>query len=45
MPLWSSDSGKIMNKDSLPVKQFKYGSFFSEYQAAKVTIGKDNLCL
>merc|ERR1712098_60111 len=40
MPLWNSDSGKIMNKDSLPVKQFKYGSFFSEYQAAKVTIGK-----
>jgi len=40
MPLWNTDSGKIMNKDSLPVKQFKYGSFFSEYQAAKVTIGR-----
>jgi len=39
VPLWNSDSGKIRNKYSLPVKQFKYGSFFSEYQAAKVTIG------
>eukprot|EP00090_Calanus_glacialis_P002060 TRINITY_DN11547_c0_g1_i3.p1 TRINITY_DN11547_c0_g1~~TRINITY_DN11547_c0_g1_i3.p1 ORF type:complete len:306 (+),score=52.60 TRINITY_DN11547_c0_g1_i3:27-920(+) len=40
MPLWNSDSGKITDKSSLPIRQFKYGSFFSEHQAAKITIGK-----
>jgi len=40
MPLWNSDSGQITNKASLPVRQFQYGAFFSEHQAAKVTIGK-----
>ena len=39
MPLWNSDSGKITEKGSLPIRQFKYGSFFSEHQAAKITIG------
>eukprot|EP00092_Neocalanus_flemingeri_P013728 GFUD01014806.1.p1 GENE.GFUD01014806.1~~GFUD01014806.1.p1 ORF type:complete len:305 (+),score=61.97 GFUD01014806.1:59-916(+) len=40
MPLWNSDSGKLTNKEDLPVKGFNYGSFFSEHQAAKITIGK-----
>ena len=40
MPLWNSDSGKLTNKKELPVKEFKYGSFFSEHQAAKITIGE-----
>merc|ERR1712037_354538 len=28
------------NKNSLPIKGFHYGGFFSEHQAARVTIGK-----
>jgi len=40
VPLWNSDSGRITNKNSLPIKGFYYGGFFSEHQAARVTIGK-----
>jgi len=40
VPLWNSDSGRITNKNSLPIKGFFYGGFFSEHQAARVTIGK-----
>jgi len=40
VPLWNSDTGRITNKNSLPIKGFYYGGFFSEHQAARVTIGK-----
>merc|ERR1712013_580124 len=40
VPLWNSDTGRITNKNSLPIKGFHYGGFFSEHQAARVTIGK-----
>merc|ERR1712055_140365 len=40
VPLWNSDSGRITNKNSLPIKGFHYGGFFNEHQAARVTIGK-----
>jgi len=40
VPLWNSDTGRITNKNSLPIKGFYYGGFFSEDQAARVTIGK-----
>merc|ERR1719347_262769 len=38
--LWTEDSGKITNKTDLPIRSFKYGGFFNENQAAKVSIGK-----
>jgi len=40
VPLWNSDTGKITAKASLPIKEFHYGGFFSEHQAARVSIGK-----
>jgi len=40
VPLWNSDSGRITDKNSLPIKGFHYGGFFNEHQAARVTIGK-----
>jgi len=40
VPLWNSDSGRITNKNSLPIKGFYYGGFFSEHQAGRITIGK-----
>merc|ERR1719481_439861 len=40
MPLWTGDSGKVTNKTELPIMSFKYGGFFNQMQAAKVSIGK-----
>jgi len=40
LPLWSSDEGKITNKESLPVRSFVYGGFISKQQEANITVGK-----
>merc|ERR1719402_805840 len=38
-PWWNQDSGKITNKDHLPIKSFSYGGFISNQQKAKITVG------
>jgi len=40
LPLWSSDEGRVTNKDSLPVRSFVYGGFISKQQEANITVGK-----
>eukprot|EP00092_Neocalanus_flemingeri_P011178 GFUD01012041.1.p1 GENE.GFUD01012041.1~~GFUD01012041.1.p1 ORF type:complete len:488 (-),score=123.66 GFUD01012041.1:156-1619(-) len=40
LPLWSSDEGKLSNKESLPVRTFVYGGFISSQQEANITVGK-----
>merc|ERR1719233_2304882 len=40
LPLWSSDEGRVTNKDSLPVRSFVYGDFVNEQQEANITVGK-----
>merc|ERR1719446_408234 len=40
VPLWSSDEGRVTNKDSLPVRSFVYGDFYDQRQEANITVGK-----
>jgi len=40
LPLWSSDQGKLTNKESLPVRSFVYSGFISKQQEANITVGK-----